>query len=91
MRKVECVLSFDTPESPNGLFVSMENFQGYGADYVNLDHTRSGNPLYLNIKWKKVPKEDDAMKTDEKEAAPTKMAIGVEGGFDVSLNCAVPC
>ena len=83
VRKTECVLSFDTPESPDGIFVSMSNFQGYGADYIALDHQRNGSELYLNIKWKKIPKAvDPAKKSDE---APTKLAIGVEGGFQVCL------
>jgi len=79
VRKTECVLSFDSPESPEGIFVSMSNFQGYGADYIALDHQRNGSELYLNIKWKKIPKAvDPSKKSDE---APTKLAIGVEGGF----------
>lgn len=83
VRKTECVLSFDSPESPEGIFVSMSNFQGYGADYIALDHQRNGSELYLNIKWKKIPKAvDPSKKSDE---APTKLAIGVEGGFQVRL------
>jgi ubiquitin carboxyl-terminal hydrolase 5/13 len=81
VRKTECVLSFDTPESDAGLFVSLSNFQGYGADYLALAQQRSGDELYLNIKWKKIPKPaDPEKKADE---APTKLAIGVEGGFNV--------
>ena len=56
VRKVECVYSFDTPESPAGLFVSMNNFQGLSADYVDMEYGRSASPLFLNIKWKKIPK-----------------------------------
>ena len=79
VRKVECVYSFDTPESPEGLFVSMSNFQGLAAAYVDMEFARTSNPLYLNMKWKKIPKPE---KPEEEKADPTKLAIGVEGGFD---------
>lgn len=79
VRKTECVLSFDTPESPAGLFVSLKDFQGYGADFVQLNSDRTGSKLYLNIKWTKIPKPAPS---PEEAAAPTKLAIGVEGGFD---------
>ncbi len=74
------MLSFDTPESPAGLFVSMSNFQGFGADFVGLNSERTGAKLYLNIKWTKIPKPTPP---PEEAAAPTKLAIGVEGGFQV--------
>ena len=79
----ECVLSFDTPFSPEGLYVSLSSFQGYGQRHVMLDHERTGNALYIHSKWTKVPKEvPSAAEADLK--APTRMAIGGEGGFNVS-------
>eukprot|EP00960_Hanusia_phi_P028597 747500-Hanusia_phi.AAC.1 len=80
VRKVECIYSFDTPESPDGLFVSLSNYQGFGNSFVDLDFQRSEFPLYLNMRWKKIPKEP---KENQEAEAPTKMAIGVEGGFQV--------
>lgn len=79
VRKVECVYSFDTPESPEGLFVSMSNFQGLSDAYVGMEFARTGNSLYLNMKWKKIQKPE---KPEAEKADPTKLAIGVEGGFD---------
>ena len=79
VRKVECVYSFDTPESPAGLFVSMNNFQGLSADYVDMEYGRSASPLFLNIKWKKIPKP---IQPEEEKPEVSKLAIGVEGGFD---------
>ena len=76
----ECVLSFDTPFSPDGLYVSLSSFQGYGQRHVALDHEKTGTALYVHLKWTKVPKEE---KPEEKEA-PTRMAIGGEGGFNVN-------
>jgi ubiquitin carboxyl-terminal hydrolase 5/13 len=80
VRKTECVLSFDTPESPAGLFVSLSDFQGFGSDFVGLNSDRTGAKLYLNIKWTKIPKPTPP---PEEASAPTKLAIGVEGGFQV--------
>jgi len=76
----ECVLSFDTPFSPDGLYVSLSSFQGYGQRHVALDHEKTGTVLYVHLKWTKVLKETPP---EEKEA-PTRMAIGVEGGFNVN-------
>jgi ubiquitin carboxyl-terminal hydrolase 5/13 len=79
VRKVECVYSFDTPESPGGLFVSMSNFQGLSADFIDMEFARNSNPLFLNIRWKKLPKPE---KPPAEKEDVTKLAIGVEGGFD---------
>jgi ubiquitin carboxyl-terminal hydrolase 5/13 len=81
VRKTECVLSFDSPESPNGLFVSLTTFQGFGNDYVDLDFSQNQNPLYLWIKWNKIAKPV-ATKADG-VPEPTKLGIGIEGGFQV--------
>merc|ERR550514_900815 len=66
----ECLLSFDTPYSAGGLYVSLRSYQGFGADYVALDQQRTGNSLYLHLSWKKVPKavEEAAAEKD----APTR-------------------
>lgn len=79
----ECMFSFDTPESPGGLFTSLATWQSFGADYVDLDFTRNGNPLYLRQVWKRVVREETANNVKATEKAPSKIAIGVEGGFDV--------
>jgi hypothetical protein len=81
VRKTECVLSFDTPESTNGLFVSLTTFQGFGNDYVDLDYRQNQNPLYLWIKWNKIAKPVAAKADGLTE--PTKLGIGIEGGFQV--------
>lgn len=77
--KDECAFSFHSPESEGGLFVNLSTFQSYSAKFVGLDHERTGNRVYFHQQWRKVPKkpaEDDAP-----AAAPTKLAIGVVGGF----------
>ena len=55
--------------------------QGFGADFVGLDHEKTGCALYLHERWTKVPVADDD-DDDAREAAPTKLAIGVAGGFN---------
>ena len=42
----ECMLSFDTLLSADGLYVSLTSFQGFGAEHVALDHEKTGNRLY---------------------------------------------
>lgn len=76
------MFSFDTPESPGGLYTSLTTWQSFGTDYLDLDFERNNNPLYLRQVWKRVAIEKSA-EDDKANAVPTKLAIGVEGGFDV--------
>lgn len=80
--KNECMFSFDTPESPTGLFTSLTTWQSFGADFVNRDYERHKNPLYLKQVWKRVASQETDVEMTTKPV-PTKMAIGVEGGFDL--------
>lgn len=82
VHKDECMFSFDSPYSTEGLFVNLESFQGFGRDFVLQDHTSSGCKLYLHEKWNQVPKPPTHVSsTDTPLQGPTKLAIGVEGGF----------
>lgn len=83
--KDECMFSFDTPETPTGLYTSMTTWQSFGADYVDADFQRNGNRLYLKQVWKRVMKPEALLPENETTAktAPSKMAIGVEGGFNL--------
>ncbi|GAB4846306.1 ubiquitin-specific protease ubp14 [Ancistrocladus abbreviatus] len=75
--KEDCCVSFDTPKSEGGLFVDMNSFLAFGRDYVMWNYEKTGNSVYLHIKQiKKVVSEDRPSKK------PTRLAIGVEGGFD---------
>jgi ubiquitin carboxyl-terminal hydrolase 5/13 len=86
--KDECMFSFDTPESPGGLYTSLTTWQSYGADYVRLDFERNRNPLYLKHVWRRIAKptvtndSSDTCAAAATDKRPTKLAIGVEGGFD---------
>ena len=58
--------------------------QSAGEDSLDLDARRSGSRLYLHLKSRKVPlvEEDEGEKEkEEAEKKPSKLAIGVEGGF----------
>lgn len=77
--KDECVYSFDSPFSDGGLYVNLRTLQGIGERYLDLDRRKSGSNLYLHQKWNQILKEEKP--TDGEKDAPTKLAIGVEGGF----------
>eukprot|EP00879_Flechtneria_rotunda_P017301 GHRR01018124.1.p1 GENE.GHRR01018124.1~~GHRR01018124.1.p1 ORF type:complete len:265 (+),score=52.51 GHRR01018124.1:327-1121(+) len=82
--KDECMYSFDNPESPGGLYVNLKSYQGVGEDYLELDHQKSGNTLYLHLLWERVPMSEEemaAMAAVEAANKPTKLALGAEGGF----------
>ncbi|GAX82603.1 hypothetical protein CEUSTIGMA_g10029.t1 [Chlamydomonas eustigma] len=79
--KDECMFSFESPESEGGLFINLRTFQGFSEHYALMDHTKSGNALYLHEKWKKIPLNEEELEASK--AAPEKMAIGGEGGFNI--------
>lgn len=83
--KDECMFSFDSPFSDGGLYVNLVTFKGYGKDYLERD-IRSGGKLYLHEKWQQV-EVANAAATNEVE--PTKLAIGVSGGFITETNYTV--
>jgi len=74
--KDECAYSFDNPESRDGLYICMNSFLGIGKRHLQDYYNKTGNGVFLRIKRlrREVPK-------DESTPEPTKMAIGVEGGF----------
>ncbi|XP_062505674.1 ubiquitin carboxyl-terminal hydrolase 5-like [Corticium candelabrum] len=86
--KDECAFSFDTPESDDGLFVCLSTFLGFCREFVELHFQKTGYALFLNIKRRKKEiekREVEDKKTDDAppNKKPTKMALGVEGGFDL--------
>ncbi|KAI5620450.1 ubiquitin carboxyl-terminal hydrolase 5 isoform X1, partial [Silurus asotus] len=88
VHKDECALSFASPESEGGLYVCMNSFLGLGSRFVERHHARTGQRAYLHIKRTLKPhvqKEDDGStgSGDPPKKKPTRLAIGIEGGFDV--------
>lgn len=79
--KEECVLSFDTPESDTGLFVCMNTFLGFGRKHVEHYYHKTGNAVFLHIKRLKKEIKQEKPVVEKK---PTRLAIGLEGGFNVN-------
>eukprot|EP01095_Lingulamoeba_sp_RSL-Kostka_P006618 TRINITY_DN2084_c0_g1_i4.p1 TRINITY_DN2084_c0_g1~~TRINITY_DN2084_c0_g1_i4.p1 ORF type:complete len:810 (-),score=356.58 TRINITY_DN2084_c0_g1_i4:2009-4438(-) len=77
----ECVLSFDTPFSEDGLYTNLKTYEAFGKDWVQQDRIKNSSNVYLLQKWKKVEKEQEEDENEMKDEAPTKLALGVEGGF----------
>ncbi len=48
--KDECVYSYDSSESPNGLFVCLKTFIGIGKDFLPIHFHKTSSHLYLRIK-----------------------------------------
>ncbi|TRY68747.1 hypothetical protein TCAL_02494 [Tigriopus californicus] len=79
----ECVFSFDTAESPGGLYLCLDKFVALGQDFVQSYHERTGNALFVHVQARRVPLE--AAEAGEDERVPEKvsrLAIGVPGGFN---------
>ncbi|XP_055713193.1 ubiquitin carboxyl-terminal hydrolase 5 [Phlebotomus papatasi] len=80
--KDECVYSFDTPETETGLYVCLNTFLGFGKDYVLGYYEKTKNAVFLHIRRLKteIPPESGGVEGPEKKI--TRLAIGIEGGFD---------
>nr|CAG4650743.1 EOG090X0181 [Simocephalus serrulatus] len=78
--KDECAFSFDSPESETGLYVCLNTFVGYGKDHVERYVNKTGNKVFLHMRKIKhlVPKEKNELEPEKKI---TRLAIGIEGGF----------
>lgn len=85
--KDECVYSYDNPETPTGLYVSLTTFLGFGRDYVFDYYKKTGNSVFLHIYREKILKEDKVAEGED-ESGPerkiTRLAIGLEGGYNDS-------
>ncbi|MEJ1279913.1 hypothetical protein NN561_010850 [Cricetulus griseus] len=86
VHKDECAFSFDTPESEGGLYICMNTFLGFGKQYVERHFNKTGQRVYLHLRRTRRLKEEDtsAGTGDPPRKKPTRLAIGVEGGFDLT-------
>eukprot|EP00210_Caulerpa_lentillifera_P003073 g2935.t1 len=82
--KEECMFSYDTPLSEGGLYLNLNSLQAFGEEYVDLDFQRNQFPLYLHESWTRIPLPEEEL--EKLEAKPERMAIGVEGGFQVDKD-----
>uniref|UniRef100_A0A672HH87 Ubiquitin carboxyl-terminal hydrolase n=1 Tax=Salarias fasciatus TaxID=181472 RepID=A0A672HH87_SALFA len=84
VHKDECALSFSSPETEGGLYVCMNTFLGFGSQYVGRHHARSGQRAYLHItRTRKKEDDNNSGSGHPPKKKPTRLAIGIEGGFDV--------
>jgi ubiquitin carboxyl-terminal hydrolase 5/13 len=52
----ECVYSFETPYSEDGIYVSLSNWQGVGPAWLSNHAEKTGSRIYVHIKKRRVPK-----------------------------------
>ncbi|KAJ8964323.1 hypothetical protein NQ314_004993 [Rhamnusium bicolor] len=80
--KDECVFSFDNPETDTGIYVSLSSFIGLGRDHVERYFKKTGQAVYLHLRRER-HEVSSPPQGDGPEKKITRLAIGVEGGFDV--------
>ncbi|XP_075236962.1 ubiquitin specific protease 5 [Lycorma delicatula] len=83
--KDECVYSFDSPETETGLYICLNTFFGLGRDHVERHFQKTGNAVYLHIRRERID-ISNKMPGDGPEKKVTRLAIGVEGGFDADID-----
>merc|ERR1711972_871432 len=76
--KDECVYTYDTPESSNGLYICLNTFLGFSKNYAQAHHKKTGNAVFLHVKRTKRPVTVEEVESPQKI---TRLAIGVDGGF----------
>nr|CAG4634620.1 EOG090X0181 [Alona affinis] len=70
-------------ESETGLYVCLNTFLGFGQEHVERHTTKTGNKVYLHLRKIKhlIPEEKSSELEPEKKI--TRLAIGVDGGFQL--------
>ncbi|KAJ1526653.1 hypothetical protein ONE63_008237 [Megalurothrips usitatus] len=79
--KEECIFSFDSPATPTGLYVCLQSFLGLGKDFVLPYSQQTNRHVFLHLQREKIPIPVD-QQGDGPEKKITRLAIGVDGGFD---------
>ncbi|KER20315.1 hypothetical protein T265_11122 [Opisthorchis viverrini] len=77
--KDECPFHFETAESGDGLYVCLKHFIGVGASALRKYAASADSRVFLQYKIKRTFKNRDP----SSEPHPTKLALGVPGGFDL--------
>lgn len=70
-------------ESETGLYVCLNTFLGFGQEYVERYVTKTGNKVFLHLRRIKHLIPEDKSSELEPEKKITRLAIGVDGGFQV--------
>lgn len=67
--------------------MSLKSFLGFGHDYVEGYFKKTGNAVFLHIYREKIEIPGSTeVPTEGPEKKITRLAIGVEGGFDPNEN-----
>lgn len=82
--KDECMFCFAKPQTPGGLYINLKTHQAFDEEHVDLDQERTGAVLYLHQQARRVPLSEEEQAASA--AKPDRMAIGVEGGFNVDAK-----
>jgi len=81
--KDECMFSYESSESPDGLYVCLSRFIGVSKKYLPVYFQKTDSHLYLKIKtWRREIVQETNDEPEKKK--PTKFGIGIEGGFDLN-------
>lgn len=80
------IVSLRAQETPTGLYVSLTTFLGFGQEYVEGYYRKTGNAVFLHIFREKIELPSTEPANDGPEKKITRLAIGVEGGFDPNEN-----
>ncbi|KAK4872646.1 hypothetical protein RN001_014675 [Aquatica leii] len=83
--KDECIFSFDNPESETGLYVSLTSFLGLGRDHVERYYNKTRHSVFLHMRRVRHEVSSPSL-GDGPEKKITRLAIGVEGGFDPDIS-----
>lgn len=90
--KDECIYSYDSPYSDDGLYVNLVSFHGIGKDYLHYDIYKTNQIIYLHIKYHQIKKNinndnsdnNNSIQEQQQQQQPTKLAIGTTDGFNVN-------
>lgn len=63
-----------------GIFINLHSFTACSLRFLPLDRARTRSSLYLHAFYERVPNEPSPIPS---EGNPTKLALGVPGGFDL--------
>nr|XP_039271949.1 ubiquitin carboxyl-terminal hydrolase 5-like [Styela clava] len=84
IHKDECCLSFDTPYTETGLYVCLKSFLSFGQKHVKMYHEATGNSVFLHLRKTPIEPKPREESTETEEQKPTRLALGVEGGFQAN-------
>ncbi|EDO49878.1 predicted protein, partial [Nematostella vectensis] len=80
--KDECVYCFDSPESESGLYVCLSTFLGCCLRHVTLHISKTNKNVFMHLKKIRKESTQEESKDAPPKKKPTRLGIGVEGGFD---------